>query len=136
MFAPVAPDAPPTQTAVRQPVYWENLLVLAMTPLVGIAGILYAIFVTFSWWTLVLAILWLMLCSVSITGGYHRLFAHRTYRAAKSVRLFYLLFGAASGQGSAIRWSSDHRVHHARTDEDEDPYNIKRGFWWAHLGWL
>lgn len=136
MPPPVAPHGPQSQAAIRHPVYWENLLVLVMTALIGIGGIFYAIFVAFSWWTIALAAFWLILCIVSITGGYHRLFAHRTYRAAKSVRLFYLLFGAASGQGSALRWSGDHRVHHARTDEDEDPYNIKRGFWWAHWGWL
>jgi stearoyl-CoA desaturase (delta-9 desaturase) len=27
-------------------------------------------------------------------------------------------------------------VHHSRTDGDEDPYNIRRGFWWAHIGWV
>ncbi len=135
MSGPVFPQ-PRAPAAARPPFYWENLVVLAMTPLVGIAGIAYSIFIVFSWCTVGLAAIWLVLCALSITGGYHRLFAHRTYRAARPVRVFYLLFGAASGQGSALRWSGDHRVHHARTDEDEDPYNIKRGFWWAHWGWL
>ena len=117
-------------------VYWENILVLILTHLLGLAGVAYAAFVTFSWWTTGIAMLWLILCGLSTTGGYHRLFAHRTYRAAKSVRLFYLLFGAASGQGSALNWASDHRVHHAHTDEEQDPHNIRKGFWWAHLGWL
>lgn len=120
----------------RHRFFWENILVLAMTHLLGMAGIAYAIFVSFSWWTAGLALLWFFLCVLSTTGGYHRLFAHRTYRAAKGVRLFYLLFGAASGQGSVLRWAADHRRHHAHTDEPEDPHNIKRGFWWAHMGWL
>jgi stearoyl-CoA desaturase (Delta-9 desaturase) len=76
------------------------------------------------------------LCTISNTGGYHRLFAHRAYRSAWGVRLFYLLFGAASGQGSSLQWSSDHRTHHAHTDEALDPHNVKKGFWWAHVGWL
>jgi len=120
----------------EHPVYWENLFVLILTHLAGIAGIAYSAFVHFSGWTLGLGALWFVACGICITAGYHRLFAHRTYRAATPVRLFYLLFGAASGQGSALRWSADHRVHHAHTDEDQDPHNIKRGFWWAHLGWL
>jgi stearoyl-CoA desaturase (delta-9 desaturase) len=117
-------------------IYWENILVLILTHLLGLAGIAYAIFVHFSWWTVGIASLWMVFCVLSTTGGYHRLFAHRTYRAAKGIRLFYLLFGAGSGQGSALRWSADHRVHHAHTDEDQDPHNIRRGFWWAHWGWL
>ena len=117
-------------------VYWENILFLAVTHLAGVAGIVYACAVHFSPWTLGLAALWLALCMLSTTGGYHRLFAHRAYRAAAPLRLFYLLFGAASFQGPALRWASDHRVHHARTDEDGDPHDIRRGFWWAHIGWL
>ena len=43
---------------------------------------------------------------------------------------------AASVQNSALAWSADHRLHHARTDSDSDPYDIRRGFWWAHVGWV
>lgn len=117
-------------------IYWENILVLAGTHLLGLAGVAYAALVHFSWWTTGMALLWMALCVLSTTGGYHRLFAHRTYRASLPVRLFYLLFGAASGQGPALNWSADHRTHHAHTDEAEDPHNIRKGFWWAHLGWL
>lgn len=90
----------------------------------------------FSWWTLGLAMLWMAFCGLAITGGYHRLFSHMTYRAHWSVRLFYLLFGAASVQNSALKWSADHRRHHQFTDQDDDPYNIKKGFFWAHMGWV
>ncbi|HVE42675.1 MAG TPA: fatty acid desaturase [Planctomycetota bacterium] len=120
----------------KYPVYWENILFLALTHLAGLAGIVYAALVYFSPWTLGLAGLWLTLCMLSTTGGYHRLFAHRAYRATPALRLFYLLFGAASFQGPALRWASDHRVHHAQTDEEQDPHSIRRGFWWAHIGWL
>ncbi len=123
-------------TSKATKVYWENILVLVLTHLLGLAGVAYAIFVHFSWWTVSIASLWMIFCVLSTTGGYHRLFAHRTYRAAKGIRLFYLLFGAGSGQGSALRWSADHRVHHAHTDETQDPHNIRKGFWWAHWGWL
>jgi len=117
-------------------VYWENILVLVGVHIAAAVAILYAIFVRCSWQTLILAAVWTFFCSVSITGGYHRLFSHRTYRAAGILRFFYLLFGAASGQGSALRWSTDHRTHHAHTDEEGDPHDITRGFWWAHMGWL
>ena len=32
-------------------------------------------------------------CGLSITAGYHRLFSHRTHKAAWPLRLFYALFG-------------------------------------------
>lgn len=52
------------------------------------------------------------------------------------MRLFYALFGAAAFQNSAIKWCSDHRRHHLKTDEEEDPYSVKKGFMWAHMGWV
>jgi stearoyl-CoA desaturase (delta-9 desaturase) len=39
-------------------------------------------------------------------------------------------------QGSAIRWSFDHRLHHVYVDTDGDPYSINKGFWYAHMLWL
>jgi stearoyl-CoA desaturase (Delta-9 desaturase) len=66
----------------------------------------------------------------------HRLFSHRTYQASAWLKLALLLFGAAAVQNSALRWVNDHRVHHSKVDRDEDPYNIQRGFLWAHIGWV
>lgn len=77
-----------------------------------------------------------VLTSLSITVGYHRLFAHITYKANAFVRFLLLFFGAATFEQSALKWASQHRQHHAFTDTDQDPYNIKRGFWYAHAGWI
>jgi stearoyl-CoA desaturase (delta-9 desaturase) len=41
-----------------------------------------------------------------------------------------------AAQNSILAWSSGHRKHHNHVDEDWDPYNIKRGFWWAHILWI
>ena len=72
----------------------------------------------------------------SITLGYHRLFTHATFRARLPVRLFTLIFGAAAFENSVLLWSSDHRRHHKHVDHDEDPYDISKGFFHAHIGWL
>ena len=76
---------------------------------------------------------------LSITVGYHRLFSHKTFVAAWPVRLMALLFGSATFEMSALAWSAEHRHHHKYTDLDgdpHDPHSIKRGFFWAHVGWL
>ncbi|GBO27255.1 Stearoyl-CoA desaturase 5 [Araneus ventricosus] len=39
-------------------------------------------------------------------------------------------------QNDIYEWSRDHRVHHKFTETDADPHNIKRGFFFAHIGWL
>jgi stearoyl-CoA desaturase (delta-9 desaturase) len=102
----------------------------------ALLAIVYLATVRASGWTLLLGLVWFALSGLSITGGYHRLFAHRSYGAASPLRIFYLLFGAAAVQNSALAWAADHRAHHADTDGDGDPYNIRRGFWWAHMGWV
>lgn len=76
-------------------------------------------------------------CGLSITGGYHRLWAHRAYQAHWTLKAFYLLFGAMAFQNSVLVWASTHRIHHANVDDvDHDPYSINRGLWYAHIGWM
>lgn len=82
------------------------------------------------------SIILLFITGISITGGYHRYYAHRTYKAHKVVEFFLLFFGSMTAQGSVLRWAFDHRNHHAHVDTEEDPYSIKKGFWYAHFLWL
>jgi stearoyl-CoA desaturase (delta-9 desaturase) len=74
---------------------------------------------------------------LSITCGYHRLFAHVTYEARPALKLVYLLFGAMALQNSALIWSAGHRTHHRYIDDPmRDPYCARRGFWFSHIGWM
>ena len=120
----------------RPPLDKLNIYFIATTHLLAVAAVLYVSMVQFSWWSLGLGTFYALACSMSITAGYHRLFAHPTHRAHVVLRIMYLFFGSASVQNSALKWSSDHRLHHGKVDGEEDPYNIKKGFWWAHLGWV
>jgi stearoyl-CoA desaturase (Delta-9 desaturase) len=52
------------------------------------------------------------------------------------VQALYAFFGAMAAENSILWWSLSHRVHHKHVDHDWDPYNIKRGFWWAHILWI
>ena len=73
---------------------------------------------------------------MSITLGYHRLFSHISFKAAWPVKLFTLIFGAAAFENSCLDWSSDHRNHHKHVDHGDDPYDISKGFFYAHIGWV
>lgn len=73
---------------------------------------------------------------ISITAGYHRYYSHLTYKAHPAVEAVLLFFATMSAQGSALRWSYEHRNHHAFVDTDRDPYSIKKGFLFAHMLWL
>lgn len=120
----------------RNPLDWTNISFLAGVHLAAAAAVGYLAFHPPAAASIVLAIGLYVLCGLGITAGYHRLFAHPTYRATAPVRALLLFAGAGAVQNSALKWSADHRAHHACTDSDRDPYNIRRGLWWAHMGWV
>jgi stearoyl-CoA desaturase (delta-9 desaturase) len=71
-----------------------------------------------------------------ITAGYHRYFAHRTFRVGR-ITQFVLAFGATmSAQKGPLWWAANHRVHHRHTDTPRDPHTPSEGFWWSHVGWV
>lgn len=116
---------------------WVTSLFLILTPLASILfSIRYFQLYELNWKIAAFFVTYTVVCGISVTAGYHRLFAHCSYRTTWPAKLFFLLFGAANFQGSALKWSSDHRRHHTRADTNDDPYNINKGFWYAHIGWL
>jgi len=124
-----------TEPRPRAGIAWSTAIGLVVIHLGALAGVVWLL-VSFSLSTAILAVALYIASGLSISAGYHRLFSHRSYRVAAPVRWFFLLFGAASFQGSALGWSADHRAHHADTDGPLDPHAITEGVWWAHLGWL
>ncbi len=96
----------------------------------------YLWFFGLDWFHVGMFLILALLTSFSITAGYHRLFAHKTYEAKLPLRLLVLLFGASAFENSVLMWTSEHRRHHKHVDHDDDPYNITKGFFHAHIGWL
>jgi len=116
---------------------WANTSFLVLSPLFAIAlSWVYFYNNGINLGQIILAVIFYFITGMSITGGYHRLIAHRAYKASSFVKFLYLCFGAATFENSALKWCTDHRVHHRHVDETEDPYNIKKGFFWAHIGWI
>lgn len=81
-----------------------------------------------------------------VTIGFHRLFAHRSFRATRAVRVTLAIAGSMAFEGPVIGWVADHRRHHVYTDVDGDPHSPHRygegllgrlrGLGHAHVGWL
>ena len=116
---------------------WLGLIFFAIIHLVGIIGTpLYIFYRGLSTAEIILFSFYFIATSMAITVGYHRLFAHTTFKTNSFVRFFLLFFGAATFEESALKWASQHRQHHLFTDTDHDPYGINKGFWHAHVGWI
>jgi stearoyl-CoA desaturase (delta-9 desaturase) len=128
----------PTPAEPRPPINWPAALMLSLTAL-PVLSVLPAYLwfrdVSLAPWLWALA--FLLLNELSITAGYHRLWAHRAYKAHPALKWFYAVFGGMAVQNSILIWATGHRRHHAHVDDvDQDPYSARRGFWFSHLGWM
>ena len=124
--------------AEKPPVIWANTLMFAIT--FAAAAVLvpwYGLTHGFSLAEWICAVLLAGANGMAITGGYHRLWAHRTYEAHPVLKVLYLIFGTMALQNSVFAWCSGHRTHHLHVDDvDRDPYSARRGFWFSHIGWM
>ncbi|XP_023176539.1 acyl-CoA desaturase isoform X3 [Drosophila hydei] len=102
------------------------------------AGALYGLYLLFS--AKLYTFLWVVGCiwvsGIGITAGAHRLWSHKSYTASLFLRVLLAFMFSIAGQRDAYTWALDHRIHHKFSETDADPHNAKRGFFFAHVGWL
>jgi len=71
-----------------------------------------------------------------ITAGYHRYFAHRSYKMARVPQFLMAFGGTTAAQKGPLWWAAHHRDHHRYADTDRDIHSPSKGFWWSHVGWF
>jgi len=127
-----------TTTTTAQPrsaqISWASVLWIGALHLGALLALIPAYF---SWSGLAVCLFlhWLT-GGIGICLTYHRLLTHRSF-ALRPRWLEYPLtmIGACASEGGAIGWVSDHRNHHAHSDEEEDTHTPLQGFFWAHMYW-
>jgi stearoyl-CoA desaturase (delta-9 desaturase) len=73
----------------------------------------------------------------AITAGFHRLFAHRTYRTGRVFQFLIAFTGTAAYQKGPLWWSAHHRSHHLHADTENDPHSpLASTLWRSHVGWF
>jgi len=71
-----------------------------------------------------------------ITAGYHRYFAHRSYKLRRSAQFVMAFGGGTACQKGVLWWAGYHRRHHRFSDTARDIHSPRKGFWWSHVGWI
>ncbi|SKC75043.1 acyl-CoA desaturase [Ohtaekwangia koreensis] len=72
-----------------------------------------------------------------VTGGYHRYFAHKSYKTSRWFQFVIAFMAQTSAQKGALWWAAHHRHHHRHSDTPADPHSMKiYGFWYSHIGWI
>lgn len=110
---------------------WRTVAVL----LIVHAGALLAPFF-FSWSAVAVALVLYSTSCLGITVGYHRLLTHRSFKTTKTVARILVFLASQSAQAGPAVWVAIHRLHHAKSDREEDPHDASKGFWWSHMGWM
>ncbi|MAL96470.1 MAG: acyl-CoA desaturase [Haliea sp.] len=127
-----------TNPASKPPLIPVNAVIFAGFPILALILVpLWGFYQGFSGAQWLWALVFLYLNGLSITAGYHRLWAHNAYDAHPVLKWFFALWGAGALQNSILIWASDHRRHHRHVDDnDRDPYSAGRGLWFSHMGWI
>lgn len=84
------------------------------------------------------------LCAVSyfvrmfgLMAGYHRYFAHRSFKTSRAFQFLLALLGTLGVQKGVLWWASTHRHHHRYSDTEHDLHSpIHRSFLYSHSGWF
>lgn len=116
------------------PIVWINVVKFVVIHFLAFCGVV--VFPFAKWQTWAFFVLLKILSNLGVTAGAHRLWSHKSYKATLPYKIMVMLFNCISFQNSIYVWTRDHRVHHKFTETDADPHNAKRGFFFAHIGWL
>jgi fatty-acid desaturase len=122
------------ETAKPQLTGKPNWIAISLVTLLHVGGV--AALFHFSWTNLIGLVAFYTMGVLGITVGYHRLLTHKSFQTNKLIERFFVLLGITALQNGPIDWVAEHRLHHAASDTDLDPHNIKKGFWHAHMGWM
>lgn len=113
---------------------WTFILFIAFVHI----GAMFALLPSNFSWTAVGLVVFLhwVTGGLGITLGFHRLVTHRSFQTPKWLECFFVFCGALACEGGVIDWVGMHRLHHLHTDQESDPHDSNRGFWWSHMGWM
>lgn len=100
-------------------------------------ALLGLIFVGWSGFAVVVALISYSVRAFGITAFYHRCFSHRAFKVGRAVQFAGALVGAAAAQRGPLWWVGHHREHHRFTDQVGDPHSpVIDSFWYSHVLWI
>lgn len=72
-----------------------------------------------------------------LTIGYHRYFAHRSFKTSRPLQFLLAVIGSINLQGGVIWWAETHRYHHRHADTPDDLHSPSfQGLLYSHYGWF
>ena len=101
------------------------------------AAAMLALFTSVSPIALAVCLVTYLVRMFGITAGFHRYFAHKSYRTGRGFQFVLAWIGGCAAQKGVLWWAAHHRHHHAHSDTGADVHSpVTGGFWWSHCGWF
>jgi stearoyl-CoA desaturase (delta-9 desaturase) len=119
--------------SIKRMSFWKSIPFWGVH-LVAIIGVIMS---GWSWTGFALAVALYYVRMFGITGGYHRYFSHRAFKAGRGMQFFLALLGTTATQKGVLWWAAHHRKHHKVSDQPGDIHSVKQdGLWHSHVGWI
>ena len=123
-----------SRTAAGSGIHWEYLVPITTVHLLALPALMPSFF---SWGGLALALVGTFVFgTLGINLCYHRLLTHRSLKVPRWFERTLATLALCSLEDTPSRWVANHRLHHAHSDDPEDPHSPQVGFAWSHMGWL
>ncbi len=135
-------DGPSVRAKVR-----EHHFMSAAKILGSVAAIIWTVLMPTGWTEWSAFLFGYVMLMMGVIIGYHRYFSHNCFETSRPMRYAIGILAQLASHASVMKWASDHRRHHARTDQPGDvhsPYvdgfgnktGGLKGMYHAHLGWV
>lgn len=122
-----------TQEAHDQQIDWWRILPFLMMHIACIA----VIWVGWSTFSILFAVVLYVVRMFAITGFYHRYFSHKTFQTSRFCQFLFALLASTAVQRGPLWWAAHHRTHHMHSDDVRDVHSPhQQGFFWSHIGWF
>jgi stearoyl-CoA desaturase (Delta-9 desaturase) len=100
-------------------------------------AVVLVLFVPITWPAVAMCVGFYYLRMFGISAGFHRYFAHRSYRTSRPFQFLIAALGCSALQKGPLWWAANHRLHHKHSDQEDDPHSpVRHGLWWSHIGWV
>lgn len=93
--------------------------------------------ISFSWLHVVgILVMWVLIGGYGVAVGYHRYFAHKSFKTYRWVEVAMAFLGLLSCDGSLPFWVALHRgLHHRFADTEKDPHSPRHGILESFILW-
>jgi stearoyl-CoA desaturase (Delta-9 desaturase) len=137
---PVYMHVRPARLHLQRTIFGLSVLIPALG---AIAAPVVSLRAGFSWIEPMTFLVMLVITGLGIEAGYHRLFAHGSWKTVRPIQILLAIAGNMGVQGPLLYWVAHHRLHHPHADQPLDPHSPHNhpngpmaGFWHAHIGWF